>query len=75
MSGLFDWAKFRTAKGGIKIHTQWNEAMMMPDLINITEPAIHDRKGFENIVFPKGTIIIEDKGYWDFGIIKARVSA
>jgi transposase, IS4 family len=20
---MFDWAKFRTAKGGIKIHTQW----------------------------------------------------
>src|SRR5690554_7270216 len=45
--GLFDWAKFRTAKGGIKIHTQWNEAMMMPDLINISEAAVHDRKRSE----------------------------
>src|SRR5690554_7342196 len=63
--GLFDWAKFRTAKGGIKIHTQWNEAMMMPDLINISEAAVHDRKGFESVVFPKDTIIVEDKGYWD----------
>lgn len=70
--GLFDWAKFRTAKGGIKIHTQWNEAMMIPDLVNISEAAVHDRKGFENVVFPKDTIIVEDKGYWDFGIIKAR---
>lgn len=73
--GLFDWAKFRTAKGGIKIHTQWNEAMMMPDLINISEAAVHDRKGFESVVFPKDTIIVEDKGYWDFKIIKARVLA
>lgn len=73
--GLFDWAKFRTAKGGIKIHTQWNEAMMMPDLVNISEAAVHDTKGFESVVFPKDTIIVEDKGYWDFKIIKARVLA
>lgn len=73
--GLFSWAKFRTAKGGIKIHTQWDEAMMMPNLINIGEAATHDSKGFEQAVFPKNTIIIEDKGYWDFNIIKARINA
>jgi hypothetical protein len=73
--GLFSWAKFRTAKGGIKIHTQWDEAMMMPNLINIREAAIHDRKGFEQVVFPKNTIIIEDKGYWDFSIINDRLKA
>lgn len=73
--GLFIWAKFRTAKGGIKIHTQWDEAMMMPNLINISEAATHDSKGFEQVVFPKNTIIIEDKGYWDFSVIKARIKA
>ena len=73
--GLFDWAKFRTAKGGIKIHTPWDEAMMLPNLVNISEAAVHDRKGFEDVVFPKGTIIIEDKGYWDFSIIKSRIKA
>jgi IS4 transposase len=49
--------------------------MMMPNLINIGEAATHDRKGFEQTVFPKNTIIIEDKGYWDFSIIKARIKA
>lgn len=72
---LFDWAKYRTAKGGIKIHTQWDEAMMMPNLVCISEAAVHDRNGFENVVFAKDTIIVEDKGYWDFDIIKARVLA
>jgi hypothetical protein len=60
---LFDWAKFRTAKGGIKIHTQWDEALMLPNLVNISEAKVNDRKGFQQVVFPKGTIIIEDKGY------------
>lgn len=72
---MFDWAKFRTAKGGIKIHTQWDEAMMLPNLVNITEAAVHDSKGFEQLVFEKGTIIIEDKGYWDFGVIRDRIKA
>jgi len=72
---LFDWAKFRTAKGGLKIHTQWNETLMLPDFVCISEAQVHDSKGFKQIVFPKGTIIIEDKGYWDFDVILARVRA
>lgn len=72
---LFDWAKFRTAKGGIKIHTQWDEALMLPNLVNISEASLHDSKGFEEVVFPKNTIILEDKGYWDFDVIKARMLA
>lgn len=72
---MFDWAKFRTAKGGIKIHTQWDEAMMLPNLVNITEASVHDSKGFEQVIFEKGTIIIEDKGYWDFGVIRDRIKA
>jgi hypothetical protein len=72
---MFDWAKFRTAKGGIKIHTQWDEAMMLPNLINISEAQVHDSKAFAQVVFPKGTIILEDKGYWDFSVIKARIKA
>ncbi len=72
---LFDWAKFRTAKGGLKIHTQWNETLMLPDFVCISEAKVHDCKGFEQIIFPKGTIIVEDKGYWDFEVILARVRA
>jgi len=72
---MFDWAKFRTAKGCIKIHTQWDESIMLPNLINISEAKVSDHKGFEQVVFPKGTIIIEDKGYWDFSVMFARAKA
>jgi hypothetical protein len=72
---LFDWAKFRTAKGGIKIHTQWDEAMMLPDIVNITPAKVHDSKGLPNQTFEKGTIIIEDKGYFDFSVMAARIKA
>ncbi len=72
---LFDWAKFRTAKGGIKIHTCWDAALQIPDFINITEAKVHDSQGFENNVFPANTIIVEDKGYFDFGVMKKRIDA
>lgn len=72
---LFDWAKFRTAKGGIKIHTCWDDALMIPDLIYITEAKVHDSKGFEQKLFPAGTIIVEDRGYFDFKLMKMRIDA
>jgi len=71
--GLFDWAKFRTAKGGIKIHTSLDEAKMLPEIINITEAKVHDRKGIKDFIYEKGTIIVEDRGYFDFKLFKARI--
>lgn len=63
---MFDWAKYRTAKGGIKIHTCWDDTLMIPDVINITNAKLHDSKGFDKLVFTKGTIIVEDRAYFDF---------
>lgn len=72
---LFDWAKFRTAKGGVKIHTCWDDALMLPDMVNITEAKVHDRYGLEQLVFPKNTIIVEDRGYFDFTLMLSRIRA
>lgn len=72
---MFDWAKFRTAKGGIKIHTCWDDTMMIPDGVNITAAKLHDRYGLEQLIFAKGTIIVEDRAYFDFLLLQQRVSA
>jgi hypothetical protein len=71
----FDWAKFRTAKGGIKIHTCWDDTLMIPDMVNITEAKLHDRYGFEQLIFPKSTIIVEDRAYFDFDLMFSRIKA
>ncbi len=55
---MFDWAKFRTAKGGLKIHTCWDDALQIPDLVNITEAKMHDRYGLGQTIFAKNTIIV-----------------
>lgn len=72
---LFDWAKFRTAKGGLKIHTVWDDQLGLPEMINIKEAKIHDRYGLEHNVFDKGTIIVEDRAYFDFELMMARIKA
>jgi len=70
---LFDWAKYRTAKGGIKIHTCWDDSVMLPDMVNISEGKLSDRHGLANMIFSKGTIIIEDRAYFDFSLMKQRI--
>lgn len=72
---LFDWAKFRTAKGGLKIHTVWDDLLGLPTMINISEASIHDRYGLENNVFEAGTIIVEDRAYFDFDLMFKRNKA
>ncbi len=72
---MFDWAKFRTAKGGIKIHTCWDDTMMIPDVVNITPAKLHDRYGLEQLVFSKGTIVVEDRAYFDFLLMLQRIRA
>ena len=70
---LFNWAKFRTAKGGLKIHTCWDNTLMIPDMVNITEARVHDSKGHPQQVFAADTIIVEDRGYFDFALMKSRI--
>lgn len=72
---MFDWAKYRTAKGGIKIHTCWDDTLMIPDIVNITEAKLHDRYGLSKLIFPKNTIIVEDRGYFDFTLMQSRIEA
>lgn len=72
---LFDWAKFRTAKGGLKIHTCWDDTLQIPDMVNISEAKLHDRYGLAQLIFPKDTIIVEDRAYFDFKLMIARINA
>ena len=72
---MFDWAKFRTAKGGIKLHTAWDDTLMIPEVVNISEAKVHDRYGLEQLIFPKDTIIVEDRAYFDFALMLNRIKA
>ncbi len=70
---LFSWAKFRTAKGGIKLHVSMDEADMIPDLVFITEAKVSDRRGVDDFRYPKETIVVDDRGYFDFKLFRIRI--
>lgn len=70
---LFPWAKYRTAKGGIKMHISLDEAKMIPEIINLTEAKVSDRRGVDNFRYPKDTIVVDDRGYFDFKLFFSRI--
>ena len=70
---LFPWAKYRTAKGGIKAHISLDEASMIPDIVNISEAKVSDRRGVDNFRYEKDTIVVDDRGYFDTKLFKIRI--
>ena len=62
----FSWAKFRTTKGGVKVHVQLDLKTAIPEFIQITPAAIHDVNILDNIVFQPDRFYVLDLGYTDF---------
>lgn len=64
---VFWWAKFRSAKEGIKIHTLYDIETLIPTLFHITEASVNDVNAMDVIVYETGAYYIFDRGYNDFG--------
>lgn len=60
------WAKYRSRKGGIKLHVLLDNADLMPDFVCMTEARVNDCKGLKMISLKPGTIVAMDRGYNDF---------
>lgn len=63
---LFPWAKFRTTKSGIKLHTLIDLKGNIPAFIHITAANVSDVKVLDVIQFERGAFYIVDRGYLDF---------
>jgi len=63
---LFPWAKFRRAKGGIKLHTLLEIHSAIPVFIAITEALLHDVNLLDVILPEPGSFLVMDRGYIDF---------
>lgn len=62
---VFDWAKFRSTKSGIKVHTQLDIVTQIPTMVNITNAAVHDVNAMDYIDYEPRAGYIFDRGYWD----------
>jgi len=66
---LFDWAKYKTAKGAVKMHTLLDYDGNLPAYINVTDGKTADNKGAYEIPLLKGSVIVADRYYNDFSLL------
>lgn len=62
----FWWAKFRTTKGGIKVHTQLDLKTAIPEFVYITTAAVHEVNVMDVICYQPDSFYVMDRGYTDF---------
>jgi hypothetical protein len=63
---LFPWARFRRAKGAVKLHTMIDLQGAIPVFIDITDGKVHDVNVLDILIPEPGSYIIMDRGYLDF---------
>ncbi|MEJ7780299.1 MAG: IS4 family transposase [Daejeonella sp.] len=66
---LFDWAKYKTAKGAVKMHTLLDYDGNLPAYVNITNGKTADNKGAYSVPLLKGSVIVADRFYNDFSLL------
>lgn len=63
---VFWWAKFRKAKGGIKLHTLYDITTQIPAFIHITAATVNDMNAMDYIPYESDAYYIFDRGYVDY---------
>jgi len=64
---LYPWAKFRKAKGAIKLHAMIDLRGNIPAFLTITDGKVHDVKAAPQVPIETDGIYVVDRGYVDFG--------
>ena len=64
-------ARFRRAKGAIKLHTLLDIRGSIPSFIEITHGKVHDVNILDQLVPEPGSVYVMDRGYVDFGRLYA----
>jgi len=63
---FFPWARFRKAKGAVKLHTLLDLRGDIPTFIWITDGKVHDVNVLDHLIPEPGAIYIMDRAYVDF---------
>jgi len=66
---LFDWAKYKTAKGAIKMHTLLDFDGNLPTYVSMSDGKTADNKGAYDIPLVKNSVIVADRFYNDFSLL------
>lgn len=65
---IFPWAKFRRAKGGVKVHVLLDHDHYMPSFVRISPAQEHEVKTARLLNLNPGSIVAMDKAFNDYGL-------
>lgn len=68
---LYNWAKFRTTKGAVKLHMKLTHSGYLPAFAVITTGKVHETQVAPFIPLERGDVAIFDRGYTDFSWYKS----
>ena len=63
---LFPWARYRTTKAAVKMHTLLDLRGNIPCFVQVTSGTTHDVKALDELPLEAGSFYILDRGYIDF---------
>lgn len=63
---LFDWAKFRTRKGAIKLHAVLDYDTGLPCYAALSDGKKHDVREARDTIFPAESVLVVDRAYVDY---------
>jgi len=67
---LFDWAKYKTHKGAVKMHTLLDYDGNLPAYVHVSDGKTADNKGAYDIPLLANSVIVADRYYNDFSLLK-----
>ena len=67
---LYNWAKFRTKKGAVKLHMKLNHSGYLPTFMVVTTGKVHETKIAPSVPLEKDDVAIFDRAYTDFAWFK-----
>lgn len=67
---VFDWAKFRSTKGAVKLHTVLDYDGCLPVFMQITDGKAHESQRAGSYSFSKGSVVVVDRGYVDYNWLR-----
>jgi hypothetical protein len=66
---LFDWAKYKTSKGAIKMHTLLDYDGNLPAYVHVSNGKKADNKAAYEVPLVKNSVIVADRFYNDFSLL------
>ena len=63
---VFDWAKYRKAKGAVKLHLLLDHEGLLPHYAVVTEGRKSDISVARKLDLPAGSMLVFDRGYCDY---------